>query len=164
MTSKSEKPNGRPTLFTAEVLEEILEWVSHGGTERAYFRQEGKPSWRAWTNFKRNSPSFLPQLMIAKEDYCEVKEDEIYNIAMDRSSDYHAWEETTVGPKGTTVKTGVTSDNTFVQRHRLQIDTIWKIMRSTMPRKYGDKVQQEISGPGGGPIPVVNIGAKTSTE
>lgn len=152
------KPVGRPPAFTPEILEKVLDLISDGETERSVFRREALPAWRTWTKFKRENAEFIPQLLRAKEDYCEVKEDEIYLISRDTTGDLHKWIETTDGPRGRTVKQGVTSDNTSVQRHRLQIDAIWKLLRSTMPRKYGEHIQQELTGKDGADlVPVLNI-------
>lgn len=137
---------GRPPVFTAELINLILELIAEGQTERAIFRRQGMPEWTTWSKYKREHPDFIPHLIRAKEDFCEVKEDEIYEISKDTSKDYHHWEETTEGPRGVTIKRGVTSDNTSVQRNKLQIDTIWRLMRSTMPKKYGDHQQLEHSG------------------
>lgn len=143
--SEKKKGRGRPTVFTPEILENILTWVAEGGTEFSFFKQDNTPAWRTWTKFKRENPDFIPKLIGAKEDYCEVKEHEVLEIANDTSRDFHSWTETVEGPRGLTTKKGVTSDNTACQRARLQIDTIWRVLKSTMPRKYGDKLEQEVN-------------------
>lgn len=142
---------GRPTLFTTELLEKILDWISDGGTERAFFRQPNLPTWRNWTKFKRaNLEELRPQLLASKEDYCEVKEDEIQQIANDTSRDVIFDEiESTTKDGRLTVKKVAKSDNTAINRDRLRIDTIWKLMRATMPRKYGDKTTTELTGADG---------------
>lgn len=137
MTTRRGK--GRPTVFTPAMLEKILRIIAEDGIpERAIFRQEGMPEWSSWTKYKRNHPEFIPQYTCAKADGCEVWEEHIYNVAHDESRDLQ--------PDG---KGSVKSDNTAVNRDRLKIDTVWKLMRSTEPRKYGDKVQQELTGADG---------------
>jgi hypothetical protein len=56
---------------------------------------------------------------------------------------------TTEGPKGTEIKTA-----DMVERARLQVDTRKWLLSKLAPRKYGDKVQTEITGADGGPVVV----------
>lgn len=147
MRDMAPKKIGRPTVFTEAFLEEILDEIAEGSTERACFRKPGRPMWRNWCKFKRNNPEFRPRLAQANEDWCAVKEDSVEVIAMDDSNDVHNYTETTVSDKnGTTIKTGATTDNTSVNRARLQIDTIKNLMKWKMPERYGDKIQTEHSG------------------
>ena len=41
----------------------------------------------------------------------------------------------------------------MIEHRKLRIETRLKLLAKWNPRKYGDKVQQELSGPNGGPIP-----------
>lgn len=43
-------------------------------------------------------------------------------------------------------------NNVTVQRHRLRVDTRKWVLSKMLPRVYGDKIQQEVSGPDGGPV------------
>lgn len=142
------KKVGRPTVFTPELLETILQEISEGETQRGCFRKPGRPSWVAWGHFKnRAEPEFLSQLAHAEKLWCEVHEDRIQAIALDDSKDVHNYTETTVSDqRGTTVKTGATTDNTSVNRAKLQIDTISRLMKWKMPERYGEKQQIEHSG------------------
>lgn len=152
------KLRGRPTLFTEELLETILDEISHGSTERECFRKEGRPNWSNWTRWKRANPSFRAQLTQASEDWCESMEAELYRIANDETRDVLEWEETSEGLKGVTTKRGKSSDNTAVQRDRLRVDTISRMMKWKMPQRYGDKITQEVTGPEGAAlVPILNI-------
>jgi hypothetical protein len=140
------KKLGRPTLFTKELQQEILNEIANGSTQRACFRKEGRPTWTAFCLWKRENPDFLNQLAQADKDWCQFYEAELQRIALDESNDVRECVETIDAPNGITTKRKTTTDNTSVQRHKLQIDTISRLMKWKMPERYGEKVQQEHSG------------------
>jgi len=146
------------------MIEETLLRISNGETERSIMRLPHMPDWITWCNYKQKhfkDEDFIGRLLRAKEDYCQVKEDELHELANNRERDVLHYTEVTEGPKGTTIKKGVTSDNTSVNRDKLIADVTWRTLRTSMPKKYGDKVQQEVSAPGGQPFqPVLNITIK----
>ncbi len=160
----AKKKVGRPTVFTPELIAQILKEISEGETERGCFRKEGRPAWSNWCVWKRQHLEFQDQLAQAERDWCAVHEDLVQQIAMDDSKDVHEWEETIDGPKGMTVKRGATTDNTSVQRHKLQIETLQRIMKWKLPERYGDKMRSEITGKDGVELqafaPVLNITIK----
>lgn len=137
---------GRPTLFTPALLDFIIQEISDGCTEYSIFLKPAMPCWRAWTKYKREHPDFIPIYAQAKGDCYEVWEHKMRTRAMDESRDLQ--------PDG---KGGFKSDNTAVNRDRLCIDTDKWLMSKLMSKKYGDKVQQELSGPEGGPIPGLKV-------
>lgn len=145
------KKTGRPTVFTPEVLEQILEEIRHGASERSIFDREEMPSWSAWGQFKaRADDAFMSQYERAKELKYQSWESEIVKIAKDDSRDMQ--------PDG---KGGFKSDNTAVNRDRLKVDTMKWLMSKMMPKVYGDKIAQEITGADGAPlIPELNINIK----
>ena len=51
-------------------------------------------------------------------------------------------------------KAGKGMDTAWVNWKRLQIDTAKWMLARKRPKKYGEKVQQEISGPEGGPVAI----------
>jgi hypothetical protein len=98
----------------------------------------------------------MNRLARAKEDRCEVLEDERRIIAHDESRDILEVTETTVGGKhGTIVKTKTVSDNTAVQRDKLKIDEINETLRTTMPHKYGDKLENTLKNADGSNLSIV---------
>lgn len=44
------------------------------------------------------------------------------------------------------------TDSGAVQKQRLQVDTRKWLLSKMVPKKYGDKLQQELTGPDGGPV------------
>lgn len=127
---------GRPTVFTEQVLKQIIEHISQGGSEYSYFCQEGTPSWSAWTLYKINNPEFMANSYARAKAACnEVWEHKIMERSLDDSRDLQ--------PDG---KGGFKSDNTSVNRDRLITDNMRWLMRVREPRKYSDKQQLDVEG------------------
>ena len=80
----------------------------------------------------------------AKEMQAELMEDDLLEIADDSSGD------AIVGPNG------IMLNAEFVARSRLRVDTRKWLMSKLKPKKYGDKLQTELTGANGGPLLVVN--------
>lgn len=134
-------PGGRPPIFTPQILDEVLEWISKGKSEYGFFLQEGRPGWSTWTKYKREHPEFIAKYLWAKADGYQVWEYEIDKISHDESRDMQ--------PDG---KGGFKSDNTAVNRDRLKVDTRKWLMSKLLSKVYGDRVSQEVTGADGGPI------------
>ena len=81
----------------------------------------------------------------ARETGEEVIAQECLAIADDGTND---WMEYQV----TEYTTAYRLNGEHVQRSKLRIDTRLKLLAKWNPKKYGDKVENYISGPAGGPI------------
>lgn len=84
----------------------------------------------------------------AKESQADFMAEEMMDIADDGRNDFMERE----GEKG-----GQVPNKELVQRSKLRIDTRKWLASKLKPKKYGDKVQQEISGTDGGPIEITGI-------
>ena len=112
------------------------------------------PGWTQWCQYKshqhntdKNPDSRFPhQYREAKADGLKQWETTLKDIALDESRDY-----LTKG-NGDTV-----GNTTAVLRDRLKIDTYKWLMAKMEPKKYGESIKQEVSGPDGGPVPMINI-------
>jgi len=89
-------------------------------------------------------PEFLPKYAGAREAQAELMSAEIIEIADETCSD------TRIVKKGD-LEIEV-ADNEWINRSRLRVDTRKWLMSKLAPKKYGDKIQQEVSGKDGGPI------------
>lgn len=76
--------------------------------------------------------------------------EESLEIADDGRNDW--MERQSQSEKGLGVNNGWVLNGEHVQRSRLRVDTRKWFAARLHPKKYGDKVTQEISGPGGGPV------------
>jgi hypothetical protein len=119
---------------------EICEWIAQGKTLRDYCRQEGKPSYGTVYDWLEDNETFSSRFARARELGHDVIAEECLQIAEDGSND---WVETKFGPQ---------LNSEHVQRSRLRVDTRLKLLAKWNPKKYGDKVEQFISGPDGAPM------------
>ena len=87
---------------------------------------------------------FANQYARAMELRAEHYMDEIIEIADDSSQD-----TTTIGEENAEIET---TNHEVIQRAKLRVDTRKWLMGKLAPKKYGDKVQNEHTGAGGGPI------------
>lgn len=88
-------------------------------------------------------PGFAKQYAHAREMQCEAWADKIFEEA----TTARIGTKTVERPDGVEVTTG-----DAVDRSRLAVDALKWTLAKLHPKKYGDKVTQEISGPEGGPI------------
>tara|TARA_R100001463_G_scaffold129191_2_gene187957 strand:+ start:926 stop:1312 length:387 start_codon:yes stop_codon:yes gene_type:complete len=116
---------GRPSIYSKELAEKICKELSCGMSLRSICEAEDMPDrWTVW-DWLRKDQDFSHQYARAREDQAEHYADEMVEIA-----------DTTDDP----------------QRAKLQIDARkWKASRMA-PRKWGDKITNEVTGPDGGPI------------
>lgn len=93
---------------------------------------------------------FLERYNAARAIQAEKHMDSIVDIADDATND---WDEDEDGNKI------VNHEN--IQRSKLRVEARLKAVEKLAPQKYGNKVQQQISGPNGGPIETKNTTAIT---
>jgi hypothetical protein len=134
---EKKKKIGRPTKFTPEVIEEILRRLARGESGYSISKHKHLPGWTSLCAYKRNPKNveFLHKYTQAREDGLEVWEHKILEISDNESRDYY------VDHKGIQH-----SDNTAVNRDRLRIDTRKWTMSKLFPKKYGERVETEVSG------------------
>lgn len=91
-------------------------------------------------------PEFSEKYTRASEDRAHALAEEALEIADDSSGDWIKTED------------GERLNSEHVQRSRLRVDTRKWFASKLAPKKYGEKVQQEHSGPDGAPlVPVINL-------
>lgn len=86
---------------------------------------------------------------------------DLYARAKDEQMDYLADEiiEIADASENDTIHTenGAIPNGEWINRSRLKVDTRKWIMAKLKPKKYGDRVSTEISGPDGGPVVVTGM-------
>lgn len=118
---------GRPSSFTQETADAICERMAEGESLRSICSDEAMP---ARTTVRR----WLDE----NEDFRSR-----YARARDERTDHFADEILEISDEG---------DDEDVQSRRLQVDTRKWLMARMAPKKYGDKVAVEASGPDGAPL------------
>jgi hypothetical protein len=143
---------GRPTTFTQELATTIVARIMGGESLRAICRDELMPARSTVHLWLATNESFSDQYARACEIRAEELFDEMFEIADDGTND---WMIRGSGENATEVVNG---EN--VQRSRLRIDTRkWALARMN-PKKFGDKITNEVVGKDGGPIATTSIDAK----
>jgi hypothetical protein len=125
---KAEKlPWGRPTEYTSELAAEILERITSGESLRSICKPAKMPAEstvRKWVVYDREG--FSAQYEKARRAQMDALAEDLLEIADEKTDD--------------------------VQRARLRVDTRKWLMSKIAPKRFGDRVLNEHSGPNGGPI------------
>ena len=145
--SASKRKRGRPSKYTNAIAAEICTRLAAGESLRSICRDTHMPTDTVVQEWVRGEPrdgrhpfedgreDFAVHYARAKEAGLELMAEEILQIA---DADY-------TGPDGH-------ADNALVQQARLRVDSRRWLLSKLMPKKYGDKVTQEITGDAGAPL------------
>lgn len=105
---------------------------------------EGMPPYQTICHWRRTIPEFLEAIKAARDDQGETMAQRILSLTT---------EDPTEDEFGKI-------DSGMVAHRRLQFDALKWLASKLKPKEYGDKVQQEHTGPDGGPI-IVSTGVPT---
>ncbi len=131
---------GRPSEFTQEIADRICEGIADGKSLRSICLAEDMPNKATVFRWLAAHTAFSDQYARAREAQADTLADELTDIADDSARDFIQTEN------------GPAYNAEHVNRSRLRVDTRKWIASKLKPKKYGEKVQQELSGPSGGPI------------
>ncbi|MEY5061827.1 MAG: hypothetical protein RIS45_1748 [Planctomycetota bacterium] len=123
------KPGGRPTIFSEELADTICERLALGESLRAICRDDDMPAMSAVFRWLAADQSFREQYAHAREAQADALADDILDIA-------DTAEET----------------NEAVRKAQLRIESRKWIASKLKPKKYNDRVINEVTGADGGPI------------
>lgn len=135
--------------FTDELANEICEWISEGKTLRAFCRQEGKPGYNTVYRWIDANPTFV-DAEGAEHGFRDAMET-ARQVGADAIAD-ETLEIIDTQPEFASSEKGSHRDGAHVAWmknrvwHRMQLLAKWH------PKRYGEKVTQEVTGKGGGPI------------
>lgn len=142
---------GRPTDYSKEVCDSVCLLLAEGLSLRKICAMDEMPAKPTVFRWLALYPEFRDQYAQAKEQGALVWAEEILEIADDASNDYMEQ----LDDQGKAAAWKFMGEN--VQRSRLRVDSRKWLLSKLLPKKYGDKTQTEISGPGGGPIKTQTI-------
>lgn len=129
-----------------DIADKICARIACGETLRAICREDGFPSHTTVYTWLDEQPEFALRFGRARAQGEDVIAQECMEIADNASNDWmelHSEESENAGYK---------LNGEHVQRSKLRIETRLKLLAKWNPKKWGDKTQAEISGPGGGAI------------
>lgn len=134
---------GRPTDYCKEIADLICERIADGESLRAICRDADMPARSTVFRWLSLEDGFSDLYARAKEEAAELFAEEIVEIADEREGK---------AIMGDGQEVAVVFDSTAVARNRLRIDARKWVAAKLKPRKYGDKLQQEVTGPNGSPL------------
>ena len=141
---------GRPSLKSKAVIEAICERLAKGEPLAAICRDDGMPADRTvrdWVEQDAEVSAAIARAREAGEDWLAA---ECLEIADDSRND---WMERAAEDGDSKA---LQFNGEHVQRSRLRIDTRLKLLAKWNPKKWGDKVQTELTGANGGPVQTVS--------
>ena len=124
-STRTDKPNGRPSIYTEKLAALICERVANGEPLSHVCREESMPSLSTVYLWQTSRPEFLEMYARCKEDQADTLADQIITIA----------DEPPV-PDGETGKI----DSAWVAWQRNRIDARKWTASKLRPKKYGDKL------------------------
>lgn len=137
---------GRPSKFTPEILQRIVDGLSQGTPLTVICREEGMPHDSTVRNWMEADPEV--SLAIAR-----AREAGFDQIALDALAIADNSERDTI----LTDKGGEVPNSEWISRSRLRVETRLKLLAKWDPKRYGERVAQEISGPDGGPVSLAAV-------
>jgi hypothetical protein len=147
-TAKPDK-NPRPThpnsVFTKEIADRICSRIGNGESLRTICSDADLPhisTFMRWLADESRS-ELREQYVCARELQADKYAEEIIQIADDGGNDTYLDED---GQPRT--------EHDVIARSRLRVDARKWYASKLAPKKYGDKVEQTVQGPDGGPVPI----------
>lgn len=153
---------GRPSKYSQQIADQICNRLAAGESLRGICRDDELPD--AGTVFRWLScqdeafATFREQYARAREIQADALVDEILEISDDGTNDWMERQDEDGENSGWRI------NGEHIQRSRLRVDSRKWFASKVLPKKYGDKVQQEISGPNGGPVQTESIQRPTLTR
>lgn len=143
-------PAGQPTKYNPKLAQQICNYIAEGYSLRQIEELPEMPCKATILNWATDDtkPEFLDQYAKAMERRTEYWAEEILDIADDGSNDWIE-RENKDGSKYEVI------NNEAINRSRLRVDARKWLMSKLKPKKYGDKVTQELTGAGGGAIAII---------
>ncbi len=135
---------GRPSSYTKEIGTAICERLALGQALTTICADDAMPPYGTVLRWRTEREDFREMYARAREDQADTLVDEILEaVRADTDRDEFG-----------------RVDGGAVQAKRLMVDALKWRASHLKPKVYGDKVQQEHSGPDGGPI-IVSTGVPT---
>lgn len=125
---------GKPTIYTTELAIQICSIIATSNRGMASICKEVGIGYSTHLGWLQTNKEYALMYARAKEDQADYLAEEILSISDDKSGDLLEGEFGKVG------------NNAAIQRSKLQVDSRKWIASKLKPKKYGDKVEQELTG------------------
>ena len=136
---------GRPSDYTEEMAARICSELADGKSLKAICTADEMPDKATVYRWIAAHETFRDLYARAREDQADTLADEIIDIA----------DTPVLGVKTKTGKDGVElTEGDMIEHRRLQVEARKWVAAKLKPKKYGDKVHNEVTGANGGPLVV----------
>ncbi len=115
-------PGGRPNSYNEETARKLCAKLSIGESLRTATKGDDMPCIETVFSWMRKYPEFLEQYEKAKQEAADMFTEDMLDIAQDQSLD--------------------------TQRARLMVDTRKWIASKLKPKKYGERIEQDLTSKG----------------
>lgn len=139
----------RPTKYTKKLANEICAQLSGGDSLVKVCKSDAMPCRATIFNWFDDYPEFLDKYEKAKEECADYLVEEMLEIADNEVSQVVLVDGVPLVVDGEMVKQ---ADQVGVAHARLRVDTRKWAASKLKPKKYGDKITNEVTGKGGAPI------------
>lgn len=129
---------GRPSTYSQEVADAICERIAAGESLRLIVLEETMPDERTVYRWLERNEDFRQQYARAREAQADAMLEDILEIADDGRND---WME-----RRGEEDAGWVANGEHIQRSKLRVDARKWLMSKLAPKKYGDKVDMNLSG------------------
>lgn len=142
----AKKKPGRPSKLTPLVLKRIVDGLSEGTPLTVICSGKDMPSDRTVRDWMDANPEVSAEIARAREAGFD-------RIALDAL----AIADNTTQDTILTDKGGEIPNSEWISRSRLRVETRLKLLAKWDPKRYGERMAQEISGPNGSPVAVAAV-------
>lgn len=139
----AKKRPGRPSKLTSAVLKRIVDGLSEGTPLTVICSPAAMPSDRTVRDWMDANPEVSAAIAGAREAGFD-------RIALDALAIADNTEQDTI----LTDKGSEIPNSEWISRSKLRVETRLKLLAKWDPKRYGERMAQEISGPNGGPVTV----------
>lgn len=137
---------GRPSKRTPALIDQICARLSKGEPMASICRDDGFPDPSTVWDWAQADDTVSQSIARARERGFDAIAAECLDIADDGRNDF----VDKLNADGEVI--GRTLDAEHVQRSKLRVETRLKLLAKWDPKRYGEFVRSEVSGPGGGPV------------
>lgn len=137
---------GRDSTYTPELADEICARLETGESLRSICRDLHMPAEASVRRWVVSHPEFAQRYSQARDMGLEAMAEDLFEIADDGSNDFTERENERTG------RVSILPDHEHINRSRLRVDTRKWYLSKLAPKRYGDRIAMEHSGPDGGPI------------
>ncbi len=135
---------GRPTLYSQELATKVCTELATGKSMRTVCKPDDMPDMSSVFRWLAAYPDFCKQYTRAKEEAADALAEETLEIADSGENDWMASNDPD--------NPGYRFNGEHIQRSKLRVDTRKWYLSKIKPKKYGEKLQTELTGPDGGAI------------